>query len=140
MKIILLDTHAAIWSAERELSRETQRAIDDAAAHGSLLLSPVSAWEIGMLHTKGRLQVMVPIAEYVRSLFQKANAGIAELTADIALAATTLPGDPHGDPMDRMLIATAAAYGAEFMTHDAQIHAYAKRTKYVRCIACPRST
>lgn len=134
MKTILLDTHVAIWSAERKLQRDTQVAIDDAARQGTLLLSPVSAWEIATLYAKGRLRMIVPITEYVRRLFQ--DAVIAVLTTDVALAATMLPGDPHSDPMDRMLIATAAAYGAELMTHDKAILAYARKTKHIRCIAC----
>ena len=136
MKTILLDTHAALWSAADKLSPAHQTLILIAGERDCLLMSPVSAWEIGMLVAKGRLRLPVAAADFVNDLFAGTNVTLAALTAEIAFAATTLPGNPHGDPMDRMLIATAAAYDAELMTRDRRIIEYAKKTKYIRCIAC----
>ncbi|MBV8067456.1 MAG: PIN domain-containing protein [Candidatus Eremiobacteraeota bacterium] len=61
---------------------------------------------------------------------------LAALTPAIAVAATILPDEITADPADRILIATAAAYGARFITRDRAIHRYAKTTSYLRCIAC----
>lgn len=58
------------------------------------------------------------------------------LGRSVAAAAALLPDSAPADPADRFLIATAAAYGAQFITHDRQIRSYAKATGYLRCIAC----
>jgi len=136
MKTILLDTHAAMWSVDALLPRQAQAAVDLAAANNELLISPITAWEIGMLVSKKRLQLEVSTDEYVRRLFGAPSLLVANLTAEIAVASTLLPGTFHADPADRFLIATAAAYGAELMTRDKKIHDYAKKTRHIRCIAC----
>jgi PIN domain nuclease of toxin-antitoxin system len=125
-----------MWSIDGMLPRHAEALVDAAAASGKLLLSPVSAWEIGTLVSKKRLRLNVAAGEYVHQLFVGTSAAIATLTPNIALASTMLPGDCHNDPMDRLLIATAAAYGAALMTRDKAIQAYAKKTKHIRCIAC----
>jgi len=136
MSPILLDTHAAIWATTGELRRSAMTAIDAAAERGELLLSPISAWEIGTLVQKGRLNLVVTAESYIRALFARPGLLTATLTPAIAVAATTLPGNFHGDPADRMLLATAAAYAARLMTRDKAIHAYAKTTKHVQTVEC----
>jgi PIN domain nuclease of toxin-antitoxin system len=136
MNAILLDTHAAVWSVLGELKAQAIRAIDEAAQRGELLLSPISAWEVGTLVRKGRLSLAMTLHEYIRALYSRPGVVTAQLTPQIAVASTTLPGTFHDDPADRMLIATAAAYGARLMTRDKTIHAFARATKHIRCIPC----
>ncbi len=136
MNPILLDTHAAVWAVEGKIAPAIAGAVDDAAKRGELLLSPISAWEIGMLVRKGRLILATPAQDYIRALFAQPGVLTATLTPAIALAATELPGKFQGDPADCILIATAAAYGARLLTRDSPIHEYAKATKYIRCIVC----
>jgi PIN domain nuclease of toxin-antitoxin system len=66
-----------------------------------------------------------------------AGAGIrpAPLTPDIAIDASQLPGEPHGDPADRMIVATARHLGASVVTRDSRILAYARRG-HVAAIRC----
>ena len=53
--MLLLDTHALLWlDSGAPMTRESIAAIDDAAGRGEVLVSPVSAWEIGLLVQKGR--------------------------------------------------------------------------------------
>src|SRR5215469_4464665 len=118
MMPILLDTHAAIWATTGKLTRRAMAAVDAAAQRRELLLSPISAWEIGTLVQKGRLSLLVTVDNYVRALFARPGLLTATLTPTIAAAATTLPGNFHGDPADRILVATAAAYAARLMTRD----------------------
>lgn len=135
MKTILLDTHAAIWSARGELPDRFNRVVAEAAERRALLLSPITAWEIGILVSKKRLKLDAPIEEYVNELFAP-NIVVAAFSPMVALKSTTLPGVFHSDPADRVLVATAAAYGAHLMTRDKAILDYAKRTKHIQCIAC----
>ncbi|MBV8155740.1 MAG: type II toxin-antitoxin system VapC family toxin [Candidatus Eremiobacteraeota bacterium] len=133
---ILLDTHAAIWSSNGLLKPAAERNIDQAARRKELLLSPVSAWEIGMLVKKGRLLLTWPLEEWVRAMFAAPGVVTAAITPAIALNAAQLPGSPPRDPADRILIATAAAYGAAILTRDKAMLHYAKATGHVRCVAC----
>jgi PIN domain nuclease of toxin-antitoxin system len=52
--------------------------------------------------------------------------GAVLVSAAIAIESTRLPGNPHRDPADRMLIATARLSGAALVTCDARLVAYAK--------------
>jgi PIN domain nuclease of toxin-antitoxin system len=136
MNPILLDTHVAVWSANGTLPGSTSKTVIAAAERGDLLLSPITAWEIAVLVKRGRLSLAPTVEDYVRALFGQPGIVTATLTPAIAVAAVSLPGTFHADPADRMLVATAAAYGARFVTRDKQIQRYANATNYIRCIAC----
>lgn len=136
MTRILLDTHAAVWSASGALRPAIARIIDAASERGELLLSPITAWEIGMLVGKGRLVLAQSVHDYVRALFGRPGVVTAALTPGIAAEAATLTSHFHGDPADRILVATASAYGAQLVTRDKAILSYAKAGKAVRCVPC----
>lgn len=125
-----------MWMAEDRLRREAARQVEEAAARNDLLISPISAWEIGMLVSRRRLFLAMAVEEYVRVLFSHPGVVVAALTPSVALSAAMLPRKTIADPADRILIATAAAYGAHLVTRDRKIHDYAKVTAQLRCIAC----
>jgi len=52
-----------------------------------------------------------------------------------AVGAASLPGDLHGDPADRLLVATARDLGVPLVTRDARILNYAAQG-HVEAIAC----
>lgn len=136
MNPILLDTHAAVWIASGSLESTIAKLADDAASRGELLLSPISAWEIGMLVRKGRLPLASTLHDYVRALFGQPGVVTATLTPAIAASASVLPAVISGDPADRIIVATAQAYGARLITRDKDILAYAKASRTLRCVAC----
>jgi PIN domain nuclease of toxin-antitoxin system len=49
----------------------------------------------------------------------------APFNPDIAIASSWLPGEIHGDPADRLIIATARHLGLPIVTRDRKILAYA---------------
>lgn len=57
---------------------------------------------------------------------------LAELTAGIALEAGSIPRAALADPQDRLLVATARALDATFLTADAPILVYAAETGRLR--------
>jgi PIN domain nuclease of toxin-antitoxin system len=59
----------------------------------------------------------------------------APLTSDIAIDSSHLPPPFHGDPADRLLIATARHLGMPIVTRDRHINAYAA-SGYIQAIAC----
>ena len=77
MSPILLDTHAAIWAAEGALPLSAAKVVEAAALKGELMLSPITAWEIGVRVGKGRLTLAVTAQQFVRAMFIKRGVLIA---------------------------------------------------------------
>jgi len=115
---ILLDTHIWIWSlAEpKRLSRRVQNELKD--RNNELWLSPVSTWEVLLLHSKGRIQLHSNLREWVT--MATAYMREAPLTHEIVTAALDLPL-AHQDPGDRFLAATAAVLGLTLVTADQRL-------------------
>jgi PIN domain nuclease of toxin-antitoxin system len=125
-----LDTHYWIWlqaGAREEFSQSVLNAINQAAANGTLLLSVISVWELGMLEEKGRVRLHAPCEQWVREALAMPGLSVAPLTPEIALASTRLPQPFHGDPSDRIIVATARALSARLVTRDSKILAYSRK-------------
>jgi PIN domain nuclease of toxin-antitoxin system len=112
--------------------------IHDAAMSDGIFVSPVSAWEVGLLSRPGRPNTIRFLPD-PKSWFARALAapGVKEalLTPDIAIDSSHLPSALHGDPADRLLIATARHLGVPIVTRDRHITAYAA-SGYLQAIAC----
>lgn len=134
--VLLLDTHAILWiDGGSPISDAANAAIESARRSGGVLVSPVSAWEIGTLVRKGRLTLdTVPAAWFQRFLDQP-GVRLAPLTVEAAAGSASLPEPFHNEPADRLLVATARQLGAPLVTRDAAILAYAA-TGAVRAIPC----
>lgn len=130
MTPLLLDTHALVWLVEGvQLSRPIVAQIVAAATGPGVLVSPVSAWELGMLANPKRGRPALILLPDVKSWYARAIAAPAltetPLTADIAIDASTLPAPMHGDLADRLLVSTARSLGATLVTRDTRLIAYA---------------
>ena len=126
---VLLDTCAVIWLATKApLAPEAEERIVRAAMAGAIFVSPISAWEIGMLcrPKRGRVHQFLPDPATWFARFM-AGPGMrpAPFTNEIAIAASLLPEPLHGDPADRLLIATARHMNLPIMTRDSRIVDYA---------------
>jgi PIN domain nuclease of toxin-antitoxin system len=123
--MILLDTCALIWIVNKDPITPAALALAERAfREGELYLSPVSAWEIGMLASRGRLKLDCSAESYVTRAFTQPGVRLAALTPEIAVRSSSLPGDLHGDPVDRMLVATAIVMGLRLITRDRRILEY----------------
>lgn len=133
----LFDTHALIWTIDDQpISAAAEAAISAAAAIGQAIhVSPITAWERGMLIAKGRLSSPLPPKTWFQNVVSSPQIAIAELTPEILTDASFLPPPLHGDPADRILIATARAYDLTLITRDRAILRYAAQG-HVRAIAC----
>lgn len=78
-----------------------------------------------MLVRRGRLVLDVSAEVYVSRAFSRPGVQVAALTPEIAVRSSHLPGTLHGDPADRMLVATAMLMGLKLMTRDRRILDYA---------------
>ena len=134
---LLLDTCAAIWMAGGEpLSEEATQVLNASYGRGaSVSISPISAWEIGLLAARGRLTLAVTPAAWFRRLLSIEEMRLEDLSVDALIASSFLPGTPPRDPADRMIIATAREAGLTIVTRDRLILDYA-RAGFVAAIAC----
>ncbi|MEM8646192.1 MAG: type II toxin-antitoxin system VapC family toxin [Pseudomonadota bacterium] len=119
----LLDTCAVIWAANGDaLGQSAQDMMNNA---NSLKISPISAWEIGLLFARGRLSSTLAVGPWLESVLAQPGVDEAEMPVEVLLASSFLPGSPPNDPADRIIIATARHYGYTVITRDRQILAYA---------------
>jgi PIN domain nuclease of toxin-antitoxin system len=134
---LLLDTCAAIWIGNREaIAPDALQAIRAAAQTAGILVSAVTAWEIGLATTRPRPLVLLPTAQlWLADLLARPGFRTVPLKPEVALSASYLPGDFHRDPADRLLIATARERGVPLVTRDRRILDYA-RQGHVDAIAC----
>jgi PIN domain nuclease of toxin-antitoxin system len=121
--MIVLDTHVWIWwvSDPRRLSKDAERAIRSARRIG---VPAISLWEFAMLRAKGRIETDRPPLEWVRLALALPRVELLPLTPAIAVHSSQLGGDFHGDPADRLIVATALAESAPLVSRDEKIHKY----------------
>lgn len=123
--MILLDTNAMLRFGTGDTSTDVAAvAIAAAIRDDMLLVSPISAWEIATLVRRGRLILNRDVAAWWEAFLTGTGARLAPLSASICRGAGALPWD-HGNPADRLLVATAQNIGATLVTRDRIILAYA---------------
>jgi len=134
---LLLDTHAALWSTENApISRAARSALNDAHATGfPVFVSPMTAWEIGMLVSKNRLGLSARPQVWFDRLLQTPGVYLADLTPEILVLSSYLPGAPPKDPTDRIIAATAREGGYRLVTRDRVLLAYAAQG-HLQAIPC----
>jgi PIN domain nuclease of toxin-antitoxin system len=125
--VILLDTHPLIWfsAGDERLGDRTRQLISDCGRRDEVLLSPISFWETAMLVRKGRVTLGMSTHAWATAVQASDRMRIADLSPATGVDAGELPGDIHGDPADRILIATARAVGCALVTADRKILGHA---------------
>ncbi|MEM9273740.1 MAG: type II toxin-antitoxin system VapC family toxin [Cyanobacteria bacterium P01_F01_bin.143] len=134
---ILLDTHTWIWlfSGSKELATETIAYINLLGSKGKVFVSAISVWELSMLVAKNRITLAKPINQWVEESLDQPGVNLSVLTPEIAIESSFLPGNFHGDPADRMIVATARLNDLTLLTRDRKILSYGKNG-YVFCHKC----
>lgn len=128
MNAVLLDTHALVWlvAGDVRLRLAARRRIEAAAQQQQLWVSAITPWEIGMLVAKGRLVLDRDVMDWVQAALALPGIRVAPLEPAVAVASTRLPDDLHGDPADRLIVATARHLGATLITADAALLTYGR--------------
>jgi PIN domain nuclease of toxin-antitoxin system len=136
VKPILLDTCALIWLANGEpiaaAARDSLREVE--SANGQIVVSPISAWEIGLLVSKGRLMLTSEPRDWFRAALG-AGIGLAELPPEVLIASSYLPAGLLRDPADKIIAATARSFGYQLMTRDRPLLDFGA-AGHVEAIAC----
>jgi len=119
--MLLLDTHVLIWLVEgnQRLGSNALEKINQALSDAQLYVASISFWEIAMLIEKGRLEFCIEPGTWRHNLLQDGLQEIS-LTGSATIRAGQLK-DFHGDPADRMIVATALEKGATLVTADKKI-------------------
>ena len=124
---IVLDTHVLLWALlqPEELSENIKQHINLAQDNSQLFLSSISLWEIAMLKFKKRINIYEPIKDFLESIANINGLLIKDISPEIAAESVSLMDDFHGDPADRIIVATAKCYGATLLTRDQKILSWA---------------
>ena len=135
MHSLLLDTHIFVWLIAKngQLTQKDKDRIEACTqSEGKILVSAISIWEIGMLSQKGRLTMQEPVLQWVKEAIEAPYIQLVPLSPEIAIESCQLPGEFHGDPADRILVATSRVLNVPLLTRDNHIRTYAQGG-YLKC-------
>ena len=120
----LLDTHAWIWWVDQDarLGAKTIAVLDSLPRDQRPFLCDISLWEVAMLAERGRLELDVPLADWLDAAAHPRSVQIVTITPRIAAAVAALPDSFHRDPADRLIVATSRALGMPVLSHDRLIN------------------
>jgi len=117
---LLLDTCALIWIVADDTlapkAIDVLEAANDAGA--SIYVSPVSAWEVGLLVARKRLRLLITPQRWFQTALKAPNMQLASTPPDLLIDSSFLPGRPPRDPADRIIAATARDLGCKLLTRD----------------------
>jgi PIN domain nuclease of toxin-antitoxin system len=120
---VALDTHIWIWwlTGDKALSDTERDALDREATRKGCHLPAICLWEAQMLHAKRRLRLPLPFGAWLAQATDPRILTVLAIDMKVVFALDKLPASFHGDPADRMIVATAKAHSLPLATHDARI-------------------
>ncbi|MEM9882491.1 MAG: type II toxin-antitoxin system VapC family toxin [Planctomycetota bacterium] len=119
--MILLDTYAWVWLLD-DPTRLPGDTLDRIETEDLVAVSTISCWEIAMLCAKGRVGLSRLLDAWIEQIRQAPRYEFIPLSLEAAkLVGGTQIDWPHGDPSDRMIVATAIDLDIPLVTADRQI-------------------
>ena len=121
--MVLLDTHIWLWwlLGDGSLSTSERYALEKLALQKSLAISWVTIWETEMLERKGRVNLLPNFHSWVEAATHPDIVTVLPVDTAVVLAQRDLPESIHGDPADRLIVATSKLSGYQLVTHDQRI-------------------
>lgn len=134
---LLLDTCALIWIVEDAvISEPATEALNSSYRGGRpVYVSPISAWEVGLLISRGRIACLIKPQLWFRRLLDAPSLQLAEMSTDLLITSSFLPGTPPRDPADRIIAATVREFGYRLMTRDRLLLDYAEQG-HIQALVC----
>lgn len=123
--MIVLDTHIWIWWTHND-DRITVKLRENIQMNenAGLGVSVFSCWEIAKLVEIKRVTLHCPIDKWIDTALDYPGIRLLELTPEIAIESTQLPGEFHRDPADQIIVATARVNDCPLLTVDHKILNY----------------
>ncbi len=117
-----LDTHIWLWSLlePERLTCRVARELED--PKNGLWLSPISTWELLVLHEKRRIVLNEDARTWIAKAMVTIPVSEAPVTHEVALETLNVTL-PHRDPADRFLVATARVFELTLITADERLTA-----------------
>jgi PIN domain nuclease of toxin-antitoxin system len=124
-EVIVLDTHIWIWWTH-DPNRLSASQIQTIQEHETDILgvSAISVWEIAKLVEHNRLELPGGLDDWLRQALRYPGIRRMELSTEIAVESTRLPGEFHRDPADQIIVATARVRNVPLVSSDRKIIAY----------------
>ncbi len=123
--MIILDTHIWVWWVNGdELLSHSQKEIITENESGEIGVSIISCWEVAKLVQYNRLVLSRSIKEWIGFALDYQGITLIELTPDIVIESTQLPGNFHKDPADQMIVATSRILTCPLITSDGKLLKY----------------
>ena len=121
--MILLDTCILLWLASEQsaLTEGVKKILLDHA--GNLYISSISAFEIAIKAKKGKIELPLPPAEWIKEALRLHGIEEIPINTHIAVTSVMLP-KIHNDPCDRIIVATASVHNMFIVTKDQTITQY----------------
>jgi PIN domain nuclease of toxin-antitoxin system len=120
VKQVLLDTHVWIWLSLGDGQFLSPKAQEATSGEGQKWISAISCWELAKLVERRRIGFTIPTLGWIRRSLTENAIRIADLTPEIAVESTQLPG-LHRDPADQIIVATSRVLGMPLVTADQRI-------------------
>lgn len=121
--MIVLDTHIWFWWVAGEHERLSADLLDALANAPRVAVAAVSCLEVALAWQKGRLDLPLPLREWLLEALAGSQVELLPLTPAIASRAVELT-DRHRDPFDRVIIATALELDGRLASVDRQFVSY----------------
>jgi len=124
--LIVIDTHVLVWWLTRApgLSRKAERTLAAHGDPGQIVVSAISLLEIATAVRRGRLELSIPLDQWLADINSLPEIRIEPVSADIAALAGNLAEPMHGDPADRLIVSTAFTLGVPLVTGDKKLQEY----------------
>ena len=123
--MIVLDTHIWVWWVNGGLGLSVpQSETIEANKADTIGVSSISCWEIATAVKRNRIELPCLLGEWFERALNFPGVRLLELTPEIAIESTRLPGGFHRDPADQIIVATAQEENATILTKDERILSY----------------
>jgi len=137
MRALLLDTCALIFITEdQRIKQEAADLLNSVYAGGGVTyVSPITAWEIGLLAARSRLQLLTTPQRWFSRVLDVPSVQLAAMGPELLMESSFLPGKPPRDPADRIIAATARDLGCTLITRDRVLIGYGEQG-HIHVVEC----
>jgi len=110
-----------------ELRPAQQKLINETTQQGIVGIAAISLWEVAMLAKKGRIRLKKSLLSWIQETLALPGIELQPISPEIAVECSKLPENFHGNPVDRLIVATARLHHFTLLTRDKKILDHAQK-------------